>query len=68
MVRKAEFECPCCGGPLRAWYQSQVATVVCLACHREIDIPEPGLFAIAEPQHAGILDKLHLLMQGVFSW
>jgi len=68
MVRKAEFECPYCGGPLRAWYQSDAATVTCPSCLRAINIPESSASAVDEPRHADMVEKVLLLLRGVLSW
>ncbi len=66
MVRKAEFECPCCGGSVRAWYQSNAAAVTCPICRRDIDIRESSGSGADRPHHGDILEKVWLL-HGVWS-
>ena len=49
MVSKSVLVCPCCGLPFQAWYQSNVAQVMCPRCGAQVDTegmayraPEPG--------------------------
>ncbi len=68
MVRKAEFECPYCGGPLRAWYQSTAMAVTCPTCMRDISVPESSAGEVNEPRHGDMVGKVLLLLRGVLSW
>ena len=67
MVRKAEFECPCCGGLVRAWYQSSTTTVTCPTCRSEIGIPESGPREIGQRRQADVLETVRLLLHGLLS-
>jgi Zn finger protein HypA/HybF involved in hydrogenase expression len=68
MVRKAECECPCCGWPMRAWYQSDAMTVTCPTCLRNIPIEESSAADVDEPHHGDMVGRLLLLLRGVLSW
>jgi hypothetical protein len=68
MVRQAECECPCCGWPMRVWYQAGAETLTCPTCLRAISIEESRLSKIEEPRHCDIVSKVLLLLRGVLSW
>jgi endogenous inhibitor of DNA gyrase (YacG/DUF329 family) len=67
MVRQAEFECPCCGGSVRAWYQSNAATVTCPICRRDVSAERLERSQDKSARRHGLVELLRALLSGMSS-